>query len=261
MLILLPPSEGKTDPSGGATLSLAALAFPELTQPRTRVLDTVVRLAGGPRQRARTVLGLSQRQDAEVERDAAVRDAATAAAGLVYTGVLYDALGYRRLSAGATARANRWVVVCSGMFGAVRLGDPIPAYRLSADVVLPRLGRVSAFWRRFLDVPLTTRADDGVVLDLRSAAYAAMWAPPPRVAERVVVGRVLQRRPDGSTAVVSHHNKATKGRLVRDLVEQRTDPAAPADVAHVVAALGYDVDLVPTRAGQPARLDVIVDEP
>ena len=44
-------------------------------------------------QKARTVLGLSPRQDSEVERDTRLLTAPTAAAAEVYTGVLFEALG------------------------------------------------------------------------------------------------------------------------------------------------------------------------
>ena len=38
MLILLPPSEGKTAPGDGASVDLVALAYPELTAMRERAL-------------------------------------------------------------------------------------------------------------------------------------------------------------------------------------------------------------------------------
>jgi cytoplasmic iron level regulating protein YaaA (DUF328/UPF0246 family) len=260
VLILLPPSEGKADPVSGPPLDLAALSFPALTTPRRSVAAAVVRLATGSRTKARAVLGLSAHQDAEIERDARLLESPTAPAGRVYTGVLYDALGYPTLPTRARARADRWVVVSSGLFGAVRLPDPIPAYRLSGDVSLPRIGRLASFWRPHLSAELPEHSRRGVVLDLRSGAYAAAWKPDEALAERTVVARVMQRRADGSVQVVSHHNKATKGRLVRALVSQGTDPRSVGGMADLVASLGYAVDLVPQGRGRPARLDVVVDD-
>lgn len=261
MLILLPPSEGKTEPGTGPALALDELSFPELLAARRRVVDALVRLANGPRRTARAVLRVSERQDAEIERDAALLEAPAAAAGLVYSGVLFEALNYPALPARARSRADRWVVVSSALFGAVRLTDWIPGYRLSGEVALPRLGRMSAYWKRHLDTPMTACAGSGVVLDLRSGVYATTWQPPAPLIEHTVVGRVMQRRPDGSTVVVSHHNKATKGRLVRDLVTQATDPDSPEDLAHLLVSLGYDLDLVPPRPGRPPGLDIVVNHP
>ena len=44
MLILLPPSEGKTAPSEGAPVELDSLPFPGLTKTRSRLLDVLSRL-------------------------------------------------------------------------------------------------------------------------------------------------------------------------------------------------------------------------
>lgn len=45
MLVLLPPSEGKTAPENGPPLDLEQLAFPELTARRERLFDNLERLA------------------------------------------------------------------------------------------------------------------------------------------------------------------------------------------------------------------------
>ena len=62
MLVLLPPSEGKTPARRGAPLDLEGLSFPGLTATRERVLDALVDLARTRPDTARTVLGLSERQ-------------------------------------------------------------------------------------------------------------------------------------------------------------------------------------------------------
>jgi hypothetical protein len=53
VLILLPPSEGKTAPAGGDAVDLGSLAFAdELTAARERVLAALVRTSAG-KQRGR----------------------------------------------------------------------------------------------------------------------------------------------------------------------------------------------------------------
>jgi len=261
VLILLPPSEGKADPGedAGPSLDLGRLSFPELTAPRQRVVTALERVARGSRRRALTVLDLSPRQDAEVERDAVLLEAPTLPAGVLYTGVLYEALGYRSLPRAVRVRTDQWVVVSSALFGALRPADAIPPYRLSGDGSLPRIGRLATFWQKFLPKVMAARAVDEVVLDLRSAAYAAAWRPTDDVADRTVVGRVLQRQTDGSAKVISHHNKATKGRLVAALVSQRSDPRTPWALTDLIAGLGYNVALTEPTKGRPGRLDIVVD--
>jgi hypothetical protein len=61
--------------------------------------------------------------------------------------------------------------------------------------------------------------------------------------------------------VVSHFNKATKGRIVRSLL---TDGAAPKDPAELVTALrdlGYVVEAsAPEKKGRGWSLDVLVEQ-
>ena len=261
MLVLLPPSEGKTAPRRGKPLDLGTLSFPGLTATREEVLDALVSLAAKDTQRALEVLKLSPRQTDEVARDAALETAPTAAAGSVYTGVLYDALDLATLDAAAKRRAQRSVVVASALFGALRLGDRIPAYRLSGDVVLPELGTVSSLWRDPLATALPEAAGRGIVVDLRSGVYAAMWKPTGDVASRTVAVRVLQQLPDGSRAVVSHFNKATKGRLLRHWLTTGADPRDADDLADASASMGVVVELgEKPKAGAVRRLDVVVTD-
>lgn len=218
MLILLPPSEGKADAGTGRRLDLTRLSLPELNPAREEVLAALVTLAAGDQEVARTALGLSPGQGAELRRNARLRAAATAPAGRIYTGVLYEALDLASLPPAAQRVARRSVLVASGLWGAVRLTDRIPPYRCPIGAKLPGVGALSAWWRRALAPAMDAAAGEGPVLDLRSGAYAATWTPRGALAARTVTVRVLhEREVDGVPvrSVVSHFNKATKGRLVR----------------------------------------------
>ncbi|MBF9135042.1 peroxide stress protein YaaA, partial [Plantactinospora sp. S1510] len=135
MLILLPPSEGKTAPRSGRPVNLDSLTRPALTPGRERVMDALVDLcSGGDRERARGVLGLGPLQDEELDRNAALRTAPAGPAAKVYTGVLYDALDLHTLTGAARARVRRSALVFSGLWGAIRVDDRIPAYRCAIGV-------------------------------------------------------------------------------------------------------------------------------
>ena len=256
MLILLPPSEGKTAPRRGKPLDLDSLALPGLTEARREVVDALVELCRGDEGTAARILGLGKTQVEEVARDAALWSAPTARADHVYSGVLYEALDLPSLAGAAKRRATSWVAVASGLLGLVRPSDRIPAYRLSGDVALPGLGPVGAFWSRRLDESVREAAGGGIVVDLRSSTYTPFWRPSPDLAPRVVTVRVLHEV-DGRRQVVSHFNKATKGRLVRALLEDGAAPRSPGRFADHVTALGWKVEPGPSgRAG--TRLDVVV---
>ncbi len=260
MLILLPPSEGKSCTDDGLPFDIGAVSLPTLTPTRERIRASLAKLCAGRESRARDVLGLTPRQTEELDRNRELLDARALPAAQVYTGVLYAALDYASLTAAARRRVDQWVLVFSGLWGAVHLDDAIPAYRLSGDVTLPRLGSVTALWRKHLAIAMREVAGEGVILDLRSGTYTRMWAPDPELAERTVVARVLQERPDGSRSVVSHHNKATKGRLVRALASERNPPPTVEALAALIEAHGVITELHPGRTGKPWALDLVVDE-
>ncbi|WP_329109763.1 peroxide stress protein YaaA [Micromonospora sp. NBC_01699] len=264
MLILLPPSEGKTAPRSGRPLNLDTLTLGDLNTGRERVLDALVELCtAGDRERARTVLGLTPGQDDEIDRNARLRSAPAQPAARIYTGVLYDALDIGSLTGAARARIRRSALVFSGLWGVVRVDDRIPAYRCAIGVNLPGVGGLTAYWRGLLDPVVTDTADGGPILDLRSGAYAAMWRPTGRTAERTVAVRVLHEQVvDGvaSRSVVSHFNKATKGRLVRELLLAGAVPRSPAKLVEALRDLKYTVEEQPAAAGKPRQLDIVVNE-
>ncbi len=255
VLILLPPSEGKTPPRRGKPLDLGDLSSPALTATRTRVLDALVSLCAEQPERAASVLEVPKSQLELVALNASLRSAPTARADAVYAGVLYDALGMATLSAGARRRATSRVRVTSSLFGLVAPTDRIPAYRLSGDAVLPGVGTVSGVWRQALGPEITELVGDGLLVDLRSGMYAAFWRPAalPRVATVRVLHEVAGRR-----QVVSHFNKATKGRILRALLEDGANPRTPARLAEALRDLGWTVEVVDGAKG--TQLDVVVSE-
>ncbi|MFF8190028.1 peroxide stress protein YaaA [Streptomyces bobili] len=258
MLVLLPPSEGKAASGRGAPLKPESLSLPGLAAAREAVLSELVELCAGDEEKAREVLGLSEGLRGEVAKNTELRTAGTRPAGEIYTGVLYDALGLASLDAAAKRRAARSLLVFSGLWGAVRVTDRVPSYRCSMGVRLPGLGALGAHWRAPMAQVLPEAAGDGLVLDLRSAAYAAAWKPKGEVAARTASVRVLHAP---TRKVVSHFNKATKGRIVRSLLTAGIAPKDPAGLVVALRDLGYTVEeQAPERAGAPWTLDVLVDE-
>ena len=259
MLILLPPSEGKSAPRRGRCLDLGTLSSPVLTDARERILDALINLSERPD--AAQVLGLGGTQSDLVALNARLRTAPTARADAVYTGVLFDALGFDSLSSAAKRRATSRVAITSSVFGLVRPGDRIPAYRLSGDVSLPGLGPVAGLWRESLGEAVEEAVGPGLLMDLRSTMYAAFWRPPaasPDRPHRTATVRVLHEV-GGARKVVSHFNKATKGRIVRDLLERGADPRTPQALATTLRELGWDVELGEATV-RGTQLDVIVRE-
>jgi cytoplasmic iron level regulating protein YaaA (DUF328/UPF0246 family) len=223
VLVLLPPSEGKTAPAGGAPVDLAALAHRSLTEQRRTVLEALAKLSAHPD--APAVLGTGASLAAEVERNTRLLTEPAAPASSVYTGVLYAAAGLDALPHDdARARSARSVRVVSALWGLVTPDDRIPAYRLSMGVDLPGVGPLARTWRPLLGAELDRYLADRLVVDCRSAGYAAAWKPPAGAAWVSV--RVL-RESGGRRTVVSHNAKHTRGVLTRHLLVRDVEPRTP----------------------------------
>jgi cytoplasmic iron level regulating protein YaaA (DUF328/UPF0246 family) len=253
MLILLPPSEGKTEPRRGKPLDLSTLAFAEtLTGTRRAVMTALAELCADDPVKAREVLDLTPGQAADLVRNLRLETAPTTTAAQLYTGVLFDHLGLLDLPADARRRANRTVLIASGLWGVVRPNDRIPAYRLSGGATLPALGTIAGVWRAPLAQTLPVWVGRKVLLDLRSGTYVTAWKPAPPVADRTVTVKVTQ-----NGRVVSHHNKATKGLLARALLTAGTEPRTPAQLAEACAAVGFPGLLTaPARSGATWQLTI-----
>lgn len=232
MLVLLPPSETKATGGVGAPLDLDALAHPALNPVRRQLVRALFELAQDPAASA-VALGLGVASQHEVLRNAGLLTSPTVPALRRYTGVLYEALAPATLA----PRARSRLAVGSALFGLLRAEDHVPAYRLSAASRLPGLPTLRSLWRPALGAELARV--DGLVVDLRSGAYAALGPAP-----GTVTATVLTEAADGTRAVVSHFNKAYKGLLARALVTSRAEPHDAAGLARVAARAGLRVELV-----------------
>jgi cytoplasmic iron level regulating protein YaaA (DUF328/UPF0246 family) len=247
VIVLLPPSETKRTGGDGPPLRLDALNFPALYPVRARLVDELVALAADPAA-CRRALGLSPSQDHEIDRNGALTAAPTMPAIHRYTGVLYDALDIESLRGTALSRARSRLTVGSALFGLLRADDPIPAYRLSASSKLPGQPTLAARWRPALEPVLADLAADELVVDLRSGSYAGLGRLPAAVRVDVV-----SELADGRRTVVTHFNKAHKGRFARALVSSRAEPDDAAKLAAVARKAGIRVE----RYGN--ELTVVVD--
>ena len=236
MIVLLPPSETKRVGGEGPPLRLDTLGNAALGGLRRTLVDELIDLAAD-RSASRRALGLSPAQDAEIDRNAALRTSPTLPAIQRYTGVLYDSLDIGSLRGAEAARAGARLAVGSALFGLLRADDRIPAYRLSATSKLPGRPTLATRWRPVLEPVLADLSAAELVVDLRSGSYAALGRLPTAV--RV---DVLAEYSDGRRTVVTHFNKAHKGRLARALASTKSEPTDAAGVAAVARRAGMTVE-------------------
>jgi cytoplasmic iron level regulating protein YaaA (DUF328/UPF0246 family) len=234
--ILLPPSEAKNRGGRGTPLSSRKRTAP-IDGIRQQTFAALAELVRAPD--AATSLLLPPSVVAEAIADNTRAGISRTMPALDrYAGTVYDGLAVRQLSAAARTLAERSILIFSGLFGVVRGGEPVPAYRVPAKAVLPGLGIAGTFWKPHLTALLPDLLDNELVLDLRSIDYASMWQPHRQdpVAQRLLTVRVLSRTPGGGLGVISYPSKLGKGKLAAAVLERRAAGHSIASVADVVQA-------------------------
>lgn len=223
MLILLPPSEGKSEPGGGEPVDLDALVFAAELRKQRRALIAAL--------------------------DPKLRKGPAAPAAEIYTGVLYQRLGLTGLTAAARRRAAKRVLIASALWGFVRPQDRIPNYRLPPSTKFKGIGALTAYWRPALATAMPDEAGETIV-DMRSGAYVTAWKPN----HATLLSVRAFREEKGGRKAVSHMAKAVRGDVARALLLSRAEAKGPDQVASIAADAGFVVELTPTS------LDVIVGD-
>jgi cytoplasmic iron level regulating protein YaaA (DUF328/UPF0246 family) len=253
--ILLPPSETKSRGGRGRPIT-GRNASGVLAAPRAAALNALRTLMAGDPDRAAQALLLPPGIAAEaLAANSVVSDSPTAAALRRYTGVVYDGLGFGVLGPEAQRFAGRSILVWSGLFGVVRGDEPVPFYRVPAQAALPGLGVAGTFWRAALRDVVPVMLGRGLVVDLRSGDYAAMWRPDATIARRLLTVRVLSPNQRGGHAVLSYQSKFAKGRLARGLVT-RAAAGLPVEGIDDVVATWQACDGAGCEASGPMHLDL-----
>jgi uncharacterized protein len=223
MLFLLPPSETKRSGGGSLTIDQVALTFGALNKAREVALEAL-----GDHQLlvAPTMMSIDR-----------------------YTGTLYSAIHGRGLKgtstehnslrAGEVARAKSTVLIQSALFGLIPATDLIPEYKVSAGKSLNGLN-LKKLWSE-AHKAIWPRLEGGLVVDLRSKAYAELAPLPDSVEHFSVV--VAVEYPDGTRKTLNHFNKKAKGQLVRAALTATTAPESISDLKACAKRAGLTIEV------------------
>lgn len=218
MLVLLPPSEGKTPAETDTPFDLSQVEpwSEELLDARSCVLENLMEVSG--REYALKILKVGKTIADEVEANRHLPSANVAPAYDIYSGVLFEA-------GDINSRGRRYeptdgfeVLVQSALFGVVDLASLIPAYRLSMDTKLGELGNLGTWWKKRLTPLMDDRAHHRIVVDARSGAYQKAWPGTKGEHDLIRVNAVRVR--DGKRSVVSHNAKRYRGILAGALMDR-----------------------------------------
>lgn len=243
MIILLPPSSGKTAPTSGSSLDLSSLLFgSELTTCREELIKNLHRVCSHAD--AAQVLKIGPNTVSDIADNLDIYEAPTTTALNLYTGVLFEAAKFNQTLENTTTEnpqttaalpadiLNSEIIIFSGLWGVVRPHDLLPNYRLSASVKLPHIGTVATYWKQQLSPLLNAALKDQIVVDCRSGEYRKMWTPSAKHPCELL--QVVVQREDlhtGKRSVVSHNAKHMRGVLAGALFKQRATGKLSEDVS------------------------------
>lgn len=183
MLILLPPSEGKSTPDSGDTLKLDGLSFShELAPIRSSLISSV-------------------------DREKFCRPAYE-----IYSGVLYQALSWGTLPKVAQKRGSTSLIIVSALFGALRMHDVIPFYKAKMKTSL---------WKGALASVLDS-IEAELIVDCRSSTYSGVWVPDPSKTVVVRVFKVEGKNRSVITHMSKKYRGELTRYLLLEGVEPRT---------------------------------------
>lgn len=239
LLILLPPSEGKSAGGNGPQLSLDSLSFESLIPTRSRMAKALVQLSQRPRS-SKKLLGVKGvALEKAMAENASIKHAPTLPAIERYTGVMYDSIDYQSLNSDAREAFDKSVIIFSGLFGMVRPFDLIPAYKLKMGSTLIRRKTCASVWKPLITKLLGSVGEHGVIWDLLPLEHSAAWNSALVPCKSRIRVKFLERSTDGQMKTVTHLSKLLKGALVRHIVSNSSEAGSPESALELMAGFSH----------------------
>lgn len=209
MYILFSPSEGKKLEGDFPALNTQELLFPQLQESRQPLLKTYNELIlKGSEEQLHDLTGIKKEEEIRKYRHD-LFTSATMPALQRYDGVAYDYLDLSTLSQNEKDYLYKQTVIFSNLFGPLRGGDLIPAYKFKQGSTLDGIVTEKVYKKEFSSA-LDTLLEDELVLDLRAGFYEKFYAlQKPFITMKFLKG--------GKS--VSHWAKAYRGKVLRTLAQ------------------------------------------
>ncbi len=215
MYILFSPSEGKKLGGKGPSLDLDTLLLPSLSVTRLPLLNGYNDLMkDGPQQELQTLTGIKKEEEIKkYQHD--LFTSPTMNALERYDGVAYDYLDFDSLSTEEKSYLNQKTIIFSNLFGPVRGGDSIPAYKLKQGATVNKVATEKVY-KEASSNALDELFKDELILDLRAGYYEKFYT----LNQPFITMKFLK----GGKSV-SHWAKAYRGKVLRTIasVQPKTE--------------------------------------
>ena len=204
MLILIPPSEGKTKiKSTGIEFNNTDFKFKDDVKKIVVLLESLSELG----EDLSSIYGTSQEKSELFHRqNQDVFNSKCANAIERYTGVVYEHIDWYSLNDKAQKYMNKHIRIFSGLFGMVTPNTLIPNYKLKMNVL-----SLQNHWN-----PILTKAleNEKVIFDLLPQVHRKAYKPNKNV---IKIDFVVKKM--GKKTAAGHYGKAVKGEFIRFLAQ------------------------------------------
>ena len=207
MYILFSPSEGKKLDGEFPSLNTTELLFPQLQDKRMPMLQEYNELIlKGSQEQLHKLTGIKKDEDIQKYRQD-LFTSVTMPALQRYDGVAYDYLDLSTLSKEKKEYLYKQTIVFSNLFGPIRGGDLIPAYKFKQGSTLNDIVTEKVYKKEFSSA-LDTLFRNELIVDLRAGFYEKFYT----LAQPFITMKFLK----GGKSV-SHWAKAYRGKVLRTL--------------------------------------------
>lgn len=229
-IILLPPSEGKSDsidpknPSWDSVRNDSKyIHFSELNKKRLELIKSLQKYAKSADDKELEELFelKGKNLDKAVAATSNLLISPTMPAYRLYTGVVYDNINIGSLSGAKLNGLATQTYVISGLWGLVRLSDHLPDYKLKISSRFDDINLVK-YWGDDVSGLINKISKDKLVWDLLPNEHRKVWNDKGSAATHIVAVRFVEEKA-GKLKVVGHTAKAYKGKLVREIVTHDID--------------------------------------
>tara|TARA_B100000902_G_C27313119_1_gene919625 strand:+ start:3001 stop:3702 length:702 start_codon:yes stop_codon:yes gene_type:complete len=204
MLILIPPSEGKTKvKSTGIRFEKTNFQFEDEVKKIVFLLENLSELG----EDLSSIYGTSQEKSELFHRqNQDVFNSRCAMAIERYTGVVYEHINWDSMSDDAKKYMIKHIRIFSGLFGMVAPDTLIPNYKLKMNVL-----SLQNQWN-----PILTKAlsEEKIIFDLLPQVHRKAYKPSKNV---IKIDFVVRKK--GKKTAAGHYGKAVKGEFIKFLAE------------------------------------------
>ena len=216
LLILIPPSEGKTSGDLNAPLNLSSLSFDSLYTLREMLIDRLISYMKSDHDISKLLGVKTSALKLAISNNLKLLSSGTLPAISRYSGVMYKAIDYEGLNAEEKFFFNQNVLIFSGLFGVLNPQDLIPNYKLKMGSVISNQKTCAKIWKNPVTDVISNISSNKEIWDLLPTEHSVV-CDYSKMKYSKKYSFKFYRDVNGKFKPVTHWSKFLRGSLARYL--------------------------------------------